>query len=175
MLCFRQHRPIRPASVQTALPRYRIDLQRLHAECELNHARLWKIFPAMAGDEERLLALPGLGSAGLRRLQLRVTERSPYTTCLDIVASGQGPAWGLDAVFQVRLYADARMAEVTAFQRQRAAASRYAYPNPAMRQPDEKAQWNFLLGEWLVHVLAHGYPVDQMPAWQPDSSPCPRT
>lgn len=159
--------------VQTAIPRYRIDLQRLHAECELNHARLWKVFPAMASEAERRLALPAVGSAGLRRLQFRVTERSPYTTCLDIVAAGQGPTWGLDAVFQVRLYADAQMAEVTAFQRQRAVASRYAYPNPAMRQPDEKAQWNFLLGEWLAHALAHGYPIEAGLAWQPDPACSP--
>jgi hypothetical protein len=26
-----------------------------------------------------------------------------------------------------------------------------------MFQPDEKTQWNFLLGEWLTHCLAHGY------------------
>ena len=28
---------------------------------------------------------------------------------------------------------------------------------PRMLLPDEKQQWNFLLGEWLTHCLAHGY------------------
>lgn len=56
----------------------------------------------------------------------------------------------------VRLYHDARLAEVTAADRFRRVPARHDYPNPAMHQPDEKQQWNRFLAEWLRHLRDHG-------------------
>jgi uncharacterized protein YqiB (DUF1249 family) len=138
-----------------------MDLAAQHAECELNYARLRRILPDIAQCDRRLVGLPAISiHQHERRLQFCVTERSRYTTSLEIAEFGQRLDWGLSAEFCVRLYHDARMAEVIAFQRQRNCAVRSAYPNSRMHLPDEKKQWNILLSEWLKHCLAHGHTLD---------------
>lgn len=52
---------------------------------------------------------------------------------------------------EVQVYHDARMAEVVSAEHTRRLRSIYPYPNEAMHQPDEKAQLNLFLGEWLSH------------------------
>jgi uncharacterized protein YqiB (DUF1249 family) len=136
--------------------RYHINLQALHAECETNYVRLLKILPDFSTEDSRHIALQA-DSGQERRFQFFIFERARYTTTLEIAEFGMNPQWGLSASFSVRLYHDARMAEVLAFQRERNIEPFNAYPNPRMFQPDEKSQWNFLLGEWLMHCLTHGY------------------
>ncbi len=58
---------------------------------------------------------------------------------------------------EVQVYHDARMAEVVSAEHTRRLRSIYPYPNEAMHQPDEKAQLNLFLGEWLSHCLACGH------------------
>lgn len=139
--------------------RYHIDLQALHAECDTNYLRLRKLLPDLAHSDRRYLALPA-GPDSERRFQFSVIERARYTATLEIAEFGQRLQWGLSASFTVRMYHDARMAEVLAFQHQRHAGLRCDYPNPRMHLPDEKTQWNFLLGEWLDHCLAQGYSLE---------------
>ncbi len=144
--------------------RYHIDLQALHAECETNYFRLLKLLPALAVEDHRCLVLE-TALDQQRRYQFSVMERTRYTATLEISESGCRPCGGLSASFTVRLYHDARMAEVLAFQR----TSRHAlhYPGADLRRflPDEKRQWNDLLGEWLTHCPAHGYSPE--PAFTP--------
>jgi uncharacterized protein YqiB (DUF1249 family) len=140
--------------------RYHINLQALHAECETNYLRLLKVLPAFSTENTRHLALQA-SHGGERRFRFLVVERARYTSTLEIAESGiqkqQDKQWGLSATFTVRLYHDAQMAEVLSFQRQKTPSPCNSYPNPRMLQRDEKTQWNFLLGEWLTHCLAHGY------------------
>lgn len=49
----------------------------------------------------------------------------------------------------VRMYHDARVAEVVDCAGHSGLQVEYGYPNPQMHQPDEKQQVNRLLGEWL--------------------------
>src|SRR4051812_24265626 len=93
-------------------------------------------------------------------MHIRVSERSPYTTTLEI-AQLPSPLLSLAPTLTVRVYHDARLAEVIAFTRWRRAQPRYDYPNPGMHQPDEKSQWNRFLGEWLSHCLQHGFHLDR--------------
>jgi uncharacterized protein len=76
----------------------------------------------------------------------------------ELVQHPRTPA--LDALpaprLKVRLYHDAKAAEVIEFQHARRFAAVYPYPNPEMRQPDEKAQVNRFLGEYLSMCLACG-------------------
>jgi len=51
--------------------------------------------------------------------------------------------------FDVRLYTDAKLAEVTSYQGVRHLRPKYPYPNPGMHYPDEKRQSNLMLFEWL--------------------------
>ena len=56
----------------------------------------------------------------------------------------------------IRLYHDARMAEVISSQNVRQIKPRYNYPNADMRHPDEKQQINLFLKEWLQLCLQLG-------------------
>lgn len=56
----------------------------------------------------------------------------------------------------IRLYHDARLAEVLASQDIRQVKPRYDYPNRQMHQQDEKQQTNQFLNEWLHLCLRLG-------------------
>ena len=66
--------------------------------------------------------------------------------------------------FDLRAYHDARMLEVTAFQSRRQVQARYEYPNADMHAPDEKAQQNMFLAEWLSHCIEQGYSTLDVPS-----------
>ena len=87
---------------------------------------------------------------------MEVVERSPYTTLIRLSQHPDAP-WNHKARMTVRLYHDARSAEVVEYQvRKHFLRAVYDYPNADMRQPDEKAQINRFLGEYLAHCLSHG-------------------
>lgn len=134
--------------------RYCVDLAAAQAECEANYWRLKRLLHAFR-EEERCFAIGA-------HLQMRISvrERSPYTTFLDI-EQAQTAIPALASHLSVRVYHDAQLAEVTAFAHLRRVLPHYDYPNPSMHQPDEKAQWNRFLGEWLSHCLQHGVPIDR--------------
>ncbi|MCJ8320706.1 MAG: DUF1249 domain-containing protein [Colwellia sp.] len=56
----------------------------------------------------------------------------------------------------IRLYHDARNAEVISSQNIRQVKPRYDYPNADMHHPDEKQQINLFLNEWLHLCLRLG-------------------
>lgn len=56
----------------------------------------------------------------------------------------------------IRLYHDARMAEVISSQDIYQVKPRYDYPNKQMHHQDEKQQINQFLNEWLNLCLTHG-------------------
>ena len=138
--------------------RYRVDVAAELAECEANYVRLQRLLPGLEHDNHLFEVGANL------RLHIEVTERSPYTTTLEI----SQPPVQIPTVtprLTVRVYHDARLAEVVAFTSRRRVQPRYDYPNAAMYQPDEKSQWNRFLGEWLSHCLQHGFPLDRQLAY----------
>lgn len=157
------------ASLDAALIRSRqlaprVDLPALMAVCETNYWRLRKLllpeFPKFVSGDVFLFALPALDTKQERRLRLQIVERCPYTTTLElaeVISDDTASRWGLSPQLTVRIYHDARSAEVLSFQRQRHFYGHYDYPNPQMRQRDEKFQLNSLLAEWLNHCLSYGY------------------
>ena len=123
------------------------------AECDANYVRLMRLFPTL---RERAGSSFDVTIAGQRaQISIDVLERNPYTT---LVRLRQWPEarWGLNPGFTVRLYHDARCAEVVEYQRARHFKAVYAYPNDAMRQRDEKVQVNRFLGEFLSYCLRNG-------------------
>lgn len=158
---------------------YVTDLKTLQGECSANYLRLVQLLGDTEAGESREFELISHGRS-LGFLCLEVQERAPYTTIVRVSqpsAQEHGALAGasldssildggaLEQVLssprmRVHLYHDARMAEVTDFQRQRHFDGRYRYPNAHMRQPDEKLQLNRFLGEWLSHGLAHGHALD---------------
>lgn len=87
--------------------------------------------------------------------QLRVVEVTKYTTLVEICQSDEVPVFPLPSM-SVRLYHDARVAEVSACEQLSRFHARYDYPNPKMAQKDEKVQMNRFLGDWLTFCLKHG-------------------
>lgn len=135
-----------------ASKRYRVDLSALMSQCEENYARLMRLMSALGDNDHVQLAV---GHEAQRLLDVRVLERCRYTTDISLQqdtlhALLPGPS------LTVRLYHDARLAEVTEATPFRRVAARHQYPNRDMHQPDEKRQWNHFLAEWLSHVNDHG-------------------
>ena len=132
---------------------YNIDLGAHLAQCDGNYLRLTRLMPNLRRSDQRTFRVV-FGTVA-PAVTLEVLERSRYTT---VVAVSQAAA--IDELgetrLKVRLYHDIRSAEVIEFQGQRRFSAVYPYPNPRMRQPDEKAQVNRFLGEFLNACLKHG-------------------
>ncbi|WP_434456977.1 DUF1249 domain-containing protein [Stutzerimonas urumqiensis] len=139
--------------------RYRVDLLELQAACEANYLRLVRLLPDMREQSAVRRIAISQGDRLIGVLALEVIETCPYTTTLKVSQTHCLP-WLPVPSLEVRVYHDARMAEVTGAQNARRFRSIYAYPNAAMHQPDEKAQLNLFLGEWLSHCLACGHEVE---------------
>ena len=155
--------------VQLAIPAYRndmncnensynIDLGAHMAECDANYLRVMKLFPKL---RERADSAFAMSLSGRRtEVSVEVAERSRYTTVIRLRQSPDAP-WGANPAFRVRLYHDARCAEVIEYQCAKHFNAVYPYPNAGMRQRDEKAQVNRLLGEFLAFCLRHGASVHE--------------
>jgi uncharacterized protein len=150
-----QSLPVLPARVaRTPKRRYCVDLAAAQAECETNYWRLERLLRAF-GEDDRCFAV-----GAYLQMRICVQERSPYTTLLEITQAPTAIS-SLAPSLTVRVYHDAQLAEVVAFAHLRRVLPRYDYPNAAMHQPDEKAQWNHFLSDWLSHCLQHGVPIDR--------------
>lgn len=140
--------------------RYVPDLQQMAAVCEGNFVRLNKLLPDFALGAEQTFIIQGDGDEGSDRqasVTLRVVESFPYTSSIEVIQQGLCPAWIQPPKMLVRIYHDACSAEVISYQNQKRIHGRYQYPNPEMRLPDEKAQLNQFLAEWLTHCIRYGH------------------
>ena len=85
---------------------YHIDLSDLHAQCEANYHRLMRLFPAYEQESRCVF------QAGEVSVVLEVTARDRYTTDMRLRYQGVLFDFGAYNHFDLRLYHDARMAEV---------------------------------------------------------------
>ncbi|MBR9805457.1 DUF1249 domain-containing protein [bacterium] len=116
------------------------------------YLRFTKMLAEMGERDVREIQVAGRGVRFTVRFSIK--ERSPYTTTVAIDI--QHPQLeSADKALTVRLYHDAKMAEVTT-PHGRQYAPRYDYPNPQMHQRDEKAQQNRFLSEYLSQCLRYG-------------------
>lgn len=125
--------------------KYFPNLTGLHAMCDKNYACLMKLLPEV--DEEQLKYQ--FGTRGNLQYKISILECSRYTTTLEIAQVHQGLPEFLKASMQVRLYHDARMAEVISSQHISRLKPSYKYPNAKMHQRNEKEMVNYFLSEWL--------------------------
>jgi uncharacterized protein YqiB (DUF1249 family) len=92
------------------------------------------------------------------RLEISVVERSRYTLTIALRKSVNfGKAWVPDILMEARLYLDAHVAEVLAYQNCRRIPAPYAVHGSVPFHKDEKRQANRLLNELLEHCLRHGF------------------
>ena len=141
--------------------RYRVDLLELQAACEANYLRLMRLLPEMRNRPDTRRIAMSQGDRLLGVLVLTVTESCPYTTTVQISQQDCLP-WLPVPQLDVRVYHDARMAEVIGAENARRFRGIYSYPNAQMHQPDEKNQLNLFLGEWLGHCLACGHELESV-------------
>ena len=91
-------------------------------------------------------------------LTICVDENTKYTSQVSFKSTlGSGSFCIPSMHLQVRIYHDARVAEVIDYQHNRRFDSRYKYPNTKMHQTNEKQQINYFLSEWLDFCLIQGY------------------
>ena len=133
------------------------NLKRLISDCEVNYHRMMRLLPELDEQEHWCFGVDG-GSdqEQVKQVSIRVVERSKYTTTVAVAQESLLDDWVPKPTLTVRLYHDAHMAEVLSFQRNRYVRQSYSYPNAKMYQPDEKAQLNVFLGEWLEFCLHSG-------------------
>jgi uncharacterized protein YqiB (DUF1249 family) len=141
---------------------YRVNLPLQMAECEANYWRLMRLISNVEQDDYQFMVSRGQHH-WLHKLQ--VIERSRYTTTLVLsLESSQTSQWLKMPRLTVRIYADAQLAEVLAWEGHKRLRPRYVYPNTFMYQHDEKLQVNQFLGEWLGVCLAEGHSLDDVMA-----------
>ncbi len=91
---------------------------------------------------------------------ITVKEVTRYTSLVRIAQDANVMGKHLAELFRpamvIRLYHDARMAEVISSQDVYQVKPRYDYPNIKMHHPDEKEQMNLFLKEWLQLCLQLG-------------------
>ncbi|SUZ55939.1 uncharacterized protein METZ01_LOCUS8793 [marine metagenome] len=133
-------------------PRYKIDLVEHMAECDQNYARVIKLFPDHAEADHRDLLL--CFGEEVVNVRMSVLERSRYTSV--ILLKQEASFMARSNSIRIRVYHDAKSAEVIEIQNQRRFEAIYDYPNPKMRQRDEKKQINRFLGEFLGFCLTYG-------------------
>ena len=133
--------------------RQRLDISQLHAECGLNYVRMLRLLPSsvQVGTHIRVDFADGPNSGML----LRVVEVTKYTYLITIVADGSRPKWLPEIEVKVRIYHDARMAEVVEWCSDRTIPWLLC-ENSGMQARDEKWQWNAFLSDLLAHGLKHG-------------------
>jgi len=137
------------------------DINKLMWVFEANYDRLMTLIP-------RINELNGLVTAsvdGLMDLHLEVIDRSRYTTTVSLThyLDEQGRLIA-NPYMRIRLYHDAKVAEVLAYQNQSRFKHEYPYPNPKMHQRHEKRQLNLFLAEWLTYCIARGCRFDTIPS-----------
>ncbi|MCH8140636.1 MAG: DUF1249 domain-containing protein [Proteobacteria bacterium] len=117
-----------------------------------------KLFPLLREEDVSVFGI--IVGQHPSEVRIEVLERSPYTTHIRRTQLPQAP-WSKKPSLTVRMYHDARSAEVVEYQHARHFRAVYDYPNQYMRQPDEKVQVNRFLGEFLALCLEHGVAVNE--------------
>lgn len=113
--------------------------------CERNYAQLLLLLPASREIGEQVI----IAVTPFETYQIRILELGKFTTTVRIEHQSEQTMRWLRPEFEVRIYHDAQLCEVTACQQVRRFKAVYDYPNTEMLQPDEKRQINLLLRDWL--------------------------
>ena len=128
---------------------------------EENYRLLCTLLPELLEGEE-LISLRA--DVGRSVLQARVLERSPYTSLLSLRMPFVSAGVALPELsMQLRMYHDARVAEVIAYQGCGRIPAPYQVKPRSPWVSDEKRQVNLLLHELLRYCQRHAYriPLEQ--------------
>ena len=115
---------------------------------ERNYAFLVRLLPFLLENDGQVRVCARHFNA---ELEIAIIEQCPYTQTIQIeqVFTQDSPHLpGLS--LKVRIYHDAKLAEVISYQGQTRMLPKYSYPNKMMFHRDEKRQANYLLNDWLT-------------------------
>jgi uncharacterized protein len=128
---------------------FKVKLPDHHARCELHYRLCLTLFPGNRDPAQQWYF--SLSNQKAWRVKVQVEDVSPYTSTLVITQTSLMPWYFHAPQLKVRLYHDAAMAEVIAWNKHRGWQPVYDYPNERMYHPDEKMALNRFLGELLMH------------------------
>lgn len=137
--------------------RYVPDLRRLGALCEGNYMRLQRLRQLESGDASRCEFELHRETSYLGRVSMEVLQKTRYTETVLLEQVHNSGRWLNNPQLTVRIYHDARMAEVISCYRDRHIAAVNDYPNRYMHHPDEKVQVNSFMADWLDFCLRFGH------------------
>lgn len=121
---------------------------------EANFAKLSRVFPGLRNLQGKITGRGPNNS----QVEVQILENCKYTHTISLKLNQSSVHALLPTLhLKIRVYYDANVTEVLAFQRHHRIKPRYNYPNPEMYQCDEKWQTNQFLGEWLDHCLRARY------------------
>lgn len=136
--------------------KYQPHLSSLMNLCDTNYMLLLRVL----ANKEHVNELRCFFISDFLSYTVVVKEVTRYTSLIHISQDANIMGKNLSDMFRptmvVRLYHDARMAEVISSQDVRQVKPRYDYPNIKMHLPDEKQQINLFLKEWLQLCLRLG-------------------
>jgi uncharacterized protein YqiB (DUF1249 family) len=87
---------------------------------------------------------------------IEIDACAKYTTDISLKQASSVSEFLPHLNLSVRLYHDAKVAEVIQHDFHQRIKPSYGYPNPDMHQKDEKYQLNAFLGDWLMACLESG-------------------
>lgn len=131
--------------------RYIPNLPEMMHLTEINYARLSRLLPEEEQEGQQVSY-----QIGAVIYQIVLEETTRYTSKVKIQQCSPVSSYLLLPSLSVRLYHDARVAEVCATQQIYRFKARYDYPNKKLHQRDEKHQINRFLSEWLSYCLGLG-------------------
>ncbi|MFI3245944.1 MAG: DUF1249 domain-containing protein [Ferrimonas sp.] len=129
--------------------RYRPDLSQLHRLFSANYRHLTRLLNQAEGRLGRQDEYQWRHQQQAIELHLVVQQQTVYTEIIQLRRCAPNMPLVRDPKLEVRLYHDARLAEVLTGQQFSRFLPVYPYPNAAMLQPDEKFQVNLYLAELL--------------------------
>jgi len=159
---------------------YTINLSEQMAVCDANYIRLLKLLGNSRSLNRRLVTMPQIGIGANREqvtVSIEVVEEFKYTSTVSVkqlltkhcigknsdknssnivsINKDQSALYKAPEMI-IRVYHDAKTAEVMSYQNQKYFKAVYPVPNKFMYQRDEKEQLNLFLAEWLNLCINEG-------------------
>jgi len=128
------------------------DKKPLMVMYEENYQALVRLVPDMGVDTAILSS-----SRDLPDLHMNVVERGKYTLTIAFLHVLEDNKIVPDMYLKVKVYNDARVAEVLTYQNKTGFARIYTYPNKKLRYPIEKRRVNQFFSEWLAFCASKDY------------------
>jgi uncharacterized protein len=122
--------------------------------CESNFQKLFQLIPGLLAFEAKANGFAENNS----ELCLEVIERSPYTMTVELShCFHKNPDELLEPAVKIRIYLDAKVAEVLSDHARAAVSEVYRDPSFSCEIMNYKWRLNYFLQKWLDHCLKKNY------------------